>query len=149
MSQISFLSNRNNHNSNSSENSRTYTQSNQFDRSGPSLNRQPENSEPLNDSPGSAGSRSRYSENSSILCECGLPSTIRSVRKEGANFGKEFHACSKNQSDATRCNFFSVRHYILIFSGRMVEHLLLLYSQSYLNQIHHICLPWSKNAIVV
>ncbi|KAK9765124.1 DNA topoisomerase, variant 3 [Basidiobolus ranarum] len=38
-------------------------------------------------------------------CHCGLPSAHRTVRKEGANQGKQFFCCSKPQDD-NRCDFF-------------------------------------------
>jgi DNA topoisomerase-3 len=31
---------------------------------------------------------------------------VRNVKKEGSNFGKQFFACSKPQSDSTKCDFF-------------------------------------------
>jgi hypothetical protein len=47
-------------------------------------------------------------------CSCGLPSVERVVKKEGANCGKAFFVCSKNQDDPSRCNtfevFFSLHH---------------------------------------
>ncbi|KAJ3276880.1 DNA topoisomerase 3-alpha [Terramyces sp. JEL0728] len=47
-------------------------------------------------------------ENSSnAQCPCQLPVVVKQVRKEGANFGREFFACSKSQSDSSKCNFFA------------------------------------------
>lgn len=42
------------------------------------------------------------------ICGCGLPSTRRTVKKEGSNKGKQFYGCSKSQNDPTKCDMFTV-----------------------------------------
>ena len=39
-------------------------------------------------------------------CPCGTTSVKRTVRKEGANSGRQFFTCSKQQTDTSRCDFF-------------------------------------------
>ena len=51
-------------------------------------------------------SRLNVNENSQIICICGISAALRNVKKEGSNFGKQFFACSKPQSDLTKCDFF-------------------------------------------
>lgn len=46
------------------------------------------------------------SQNISVTCICGISAALRNVKKEGSNFGKQFFACSKPQSDPTKCDFF-------------------------------------------
>lgn len=51
-------------------------------------------------------SQNENSQNASVACSCGISAILRNVKKEGSNFGKQFFACSKSQSDTTRCDFF-------------------------------------------
>lgn len=39
-------------------------------------------------------------------CNCNINASVRTVRKDGPNCGKEFYACSKPQQDDTKCAFF-------------------------------------------
>lgn len=41
-----------------------------------------------------------------VKCLCNKPSIILTVKKEGANKGRLFYACSMPMSDSRRCTFF-------------------------------------------
>ena len=47
-----------------------------------------------------------YEAISSSNCSCNILSVQRTVQKEGPNKGRQFLACSKPQSDSSRCEFF-------------------------------------------
>ena len=55
--------------------------------------------EPIRTQPG-------YETISSSNCSCNIPSVKRTVQKEGPNKGRHFLACSKPQSDSSKCEFF-------------------------------------------
>ena len=81
--------------------------------------------------------------NNTLLCECGLASVERTVKKQGVNYGKEFYVCSKNQEDSTRCNMFQVCLGIILIcfiknSGKMVFFLILFILLILLIHIIHI-----------
>lgn len=48
----------------------------------------------------------KSNEKTSVICKCNISAVLRSVKKDGSNFGKQFFVCAKSQSDASKCNFF-------------------------------------------
>merc|ERR1719233_1395004 len=61
-----------------------------------------------NDSGYSSGTNNTSSFNTGqedeVSCRCGIPATKRTVQKEGANQGREFYCCSKQQGE--QCGYF-------------------------------------------
>jgi DNA topoisomerase-3 len=69
-----------------------------------------------------------------------MPASQRTVKKEGFNSGRSFYACSKAQSDASRCDFFqwadeagagpsraqtsTVSHFLIYFSLAVFTYLI-------------------------
>jgi hypothetical protein len=52
-------------------------------------------------------------ESNAPKCNCGIPCSCLTVKKEGPNTGKQFYGCSKLQGDSSRCNTFIVTYHII------------------------------------
>ncbi|KAH9499590.1 DNA topoisomerase 3-alpha [Bulinus truncatus] len=53
---------------------------------------------------GPQGKKNRNTDDTDILCKCGIPAKHLTVQKPGANTGRQFYGCSKPREQS--CNFF-------------------------------------------
>eukprot|EP00045_Choanoeca_perplexa_P016767 m.230644 g.230644 ORF g.230644 m.230644 type:complete len:1080 (+) comp17354_c0_seq4:65-3304(+) len=55
---------------------------------------------------GGSQGRGQGQAEAGMRCNCGQAAVMRTVRKEGANKGRQFYCCSKPSGDDARCDFF-------------------------------------------